>query len=156
MKFCTAAVVILILSNFHNCYLNAQPAYPADFAQVLVANGISNPTAMAFASDGSIFVAEQAGRLRVIKNGTLLAAPFIQLTVNSAGERGLIGIALDPAFSTTSYIYLYYTVPGTPAHNRVSRFTANGDVVMADSELIILELDPLSSATNHNGGAMHF
>jgi glucose/arabinose dehydrogenase len=156
MKFYTAGVVILILSSSHIDYVNAQPAYPADFAQILVASGISNPTAMAFAPDGRIFVAEQAGKLRVIKNGALLAAPFIQLTVNSTGERGLIGIALDPAFSTTSYVYLYYTVPGTPAHNRVSRFTANGDVVVAGSESIILELDPLSTATNHNGGAMHF
>ncbi|MBA4053619.1 MAG: glucose sorbosone dehydrogenase, partial [Marivirga sp.] len=130
--------------------------YPADFAQVLVTNGISNPTVMAFAPDGRIFVAQQAGSLRVIKNNVLLAAPFISLSVSSTGERGLIGIALDPDFSTNNYIYLYYTVPGSPAHNRISRFTANGDVVQAGSEVIVLELDPLSSATNHNGGAMQF
>lgn len=131
-------------------------SYPADFAQVLVANGISSPTVMAFAPDNRIFVAQQAGILRVIKNNTLLATPFISLTVSSSGERGLIGIALDPDFATNNYIYLYYTVPGSPAHNRISRFTANGDVVLAGSEVIVLELDPLSSATNHNGGAMHF
>jgi hypothetical protein len=54
------------------------------------------------------------------------------------------------------YIYLYYTVPGNPSHNRVIRFTANGDVVLAGSRVILLELDPLSTATNHNGGALHF
>ncbi len=130
--------------------------YPADFAQTLVANGISNPTVMAFAPDGRIFVAQQGGSLRVIKNDALLATPFLTLTVSSSGERGLIGIALDPDFATNGFIYLYYTVPGSPPHNRVSRFTANGDVVLAGSEVIVLELDPLSSATNHNGGAMHF
>jgi glucose/arabinose dehydrogenase len=130
--------------------------YPTDFAQVLVANAIANPTAMAFAPDGRIFVAEQGGRLRVIKNGTLLPTPFVQLTVSSTGERGLIGITLDQDFANNQHIYLYYTVPGSPPHNRVSRFTANGDVVMAGSEAIILNLDPLSNATNHNGGAMHF
>jgi glucose/arabinose dehydrogenase len=130
--------------------------YPADFAQVLVANAIANPTAMAFASDGRIFVAEQGGRLRVIKNGTLLPTPSVQLTVSSTGERGLIGITLDPDFENNQHIYLYYTVPGPPPHNRVSRFTASGDVVLAGSEVIILDLDPLSNATNHNGGAMHF
>ena len=130
--------------------------YPSDFAQVLVSNGISNPTVMAFAPDGRIFVAQQNGNLRVIKNDALLASPFISLTVNSSGERGLIGVVLDPDFSINNFIYLYYTVPGSPAHNRVSRFTASGDVAQASSESVVLELDPLSSATNHNGGAMHF
>ena len=41
-------------------------------------------------------------------------------------------------------------------HNRVSRFTASGDVAIAGSEQIIFELDPLTSAQNHNGGALHF
>src|SRR5678809_1074974 len=56
----------------------------------------------------------------------------------------------------SSYIYLYYTVPGTPAHNRISRFTADGDFAVPGSEQIILELDNLSTATNHNGGAIAF
>jgi glucose/arabinose dehydrogenase len=130
--------------------------FPADFARVLVTNGLANPTAMAFAPDGRIFVAEQAGKLRVIKNNALLPTAFVQLSVNSSGERGLIGIALDPDFSTNNYVYLYYTVPRAPIHNRISRFTANGDGVLAASESIVLELDPLSGATNDNGWAMHF
>jgi glucose/arabinose dehydrogenase len=125
--------------------------YPADFAQALVANGINNPTVMAFAPDGRIFVARQNGVLRVIKDNALLPTPFVSLTVNSTGERGLIGIVLDPDFENNNFIYLYYTVPGSPAHNRISRFTANGDVAQAGSELVVLELDPLSGATNHNG-----
>ncbi|RYZ79126.1 MAG: glucose sorbosone dehydrogenase, partial [Proteobacteria bacterium] len=111
---------------------------------------------MVFAPDGRIFLTQQGGALRVIKNGALLATPFIQLTVDASGERGLIGVVLDPAFSINHYIYLYHTVPGTPVHNRISRYTANGDVVLANSELVILDLDPLSGATNHNGGAMSF
>lgn len=136
--------------------LSIAQTFPTDFAQVLVAGGITNPTTMAFAPDGRIFVAQQGGSLRVIKNDALLATPFVSLTVSSAGERGLLGIALDPDFQTNNYIYLYYTVPSAPAHNRISRFTADGDVALAGSESIVLELDPLSSATNHNGGAMHF
>jgi glucose/arabinose dehydrogenase len=128
--------------------------FPAGFSRVQVAS-VSNPTVMAFAPDGRIFVAQQNGVLRVIKNGTLLATPFLQLTVNSSGERGLIGIALDPNFSTNQYVYLYYTLPDG-SRNRISRFTGNGDVVVPGSEVVVLNLDPLSSATNHNGGAMHF
>src|SRR5688572_31192937 len=100
--------------------------FPPGFSRVQVAS-VSNPTVMAFAPDGRIFVAQQNGVLRVIKNGTLLATPFLQLTVNSSGERGLIGIALDPNFSTNQYIYLYYTLPDG-SRNRISRFTGNGDV----------------------------
>src|SRR5689334_12181765 len=115
-----------------------------------------SPTAMEIAPDGRIFVCEQGGRLRVIKNGALLPDPFVTLNVDSNGERGLLGVAFDPNFAANNFIYLYYTVPIAPEHNRVSRFTANGDIVVPGSEQIILELDNLSTATNHNGGAIHF
>src|SRR5213596_751051 len=129
---------------------------PSGFVETTVASGIASPTAMAIAPDGRIFVCSQSGALRVIKNGVLLATPFVTLSVDSVGERGLLGVAFDPHFTLNHYIYLYYTVPGTPAHNRVVRFTANGDVVLPGSRVILLELDPLSTATNHNGGALHF
>jgi glucose/arabinose dehydrogenase len=80
----------------------------------------------------------------------------VTLSVDSVGERGLLGVAFDPYFTLNHYIYLYYTVPGTPAHNRVIRFAANGDVVVPGSGRVILELNSLSTATNHNGGALHF
>jgi glucose/arabinose dehydrogenase len=155
MKAAAGIGMIFLVSINSVSFLNAQ-VFPPDFAQQLVVNGITNPTAMAFAPDGRIFVAEQAGKLRVVKNNILLPNSFVTLTVSSTGERGLIGIVLDPDFTTNKYIYLYYTVPGSPAHNRISRFTANGDVAQSGSESIVLELDPLSAATNHNGGAMHF
>lgn len=110
---------------------------------------------MAFTPDGRILVCDQGGRLRVVKNNTLLPTPFVQLNVNSQGERGLIGVAVDPDFATNGYVYVYYTVNSTPARNRVSRFTANGDVAQSGSETVILNLDPLN-ALIHNGGAMHF
>ena len=128
---------------------------PAGFTETII-TGLSSPTAMEVAPDGRIFVCQQGGSLRVIKNGVLLPTPFVTLSVDPIGERGLLGIAFDPNFATNNFIYLYYTVPSTPRHNRVSRFTANGDVVVPGSETIILELDNLSSAQNHNGGAIHF
>jgi glucose/arabinose dehydrogenase len=129
---------------------------PTGFSETQVATGLSAPTAMAFAPDGRLFVAEQGGRLRVIKNGALLAQPFLTVTVNSAGERGLLGVAFDPAFASNGYVYVYYTATTPTLHNRVSRFTASGDVAVAGSEVPILDLNGLSSATNHNGGAIHF
>lgn len=149
---CSCLVLAIV---FVQVTLMAQ-TYPSGFSQVLVANAIANPTAMAFAPDGRLFVAQQGGALRVVKNGVLQATPFVTVSTTSTGERGLIGITFDPDFATNRWIYLYYTVPGSPAHNRISRFTANGDLALAGSEVVILELDALSSATNHNGGAMHF
>src|SRR5207247_3507279 len=103
-----------------------------------------------------LFLCLKDGELRVIKGGVLLSTPFVTLTVDAAGERGLLGIAFAPNFATNNFVYVYYTVPGSPSHNRVSRFTANGDVAAGGSEVVLLNLDNLSSATNHNGGAIHF
>jgi glucose/arabinose dehydrogenase len=129
---------------------------PAGFSEALVASGLNNPTAMQFAPDGRLFVCEQGGRLRVIKNGALLSTPFLTVTVSSSGERGLLGVTFDPNFAVNQYVYIYYTATSPAVHNRVSRFTASGDVAMAGSEVVVLDLDNLSSATNHNGGAMNF
>jgi glucose/arabinose dehydrogenase len=135
---------------------------PTGFVDDLIASGIPSPTAMAFAPDGRLFVAQQNGSLRVITNANppaLLSTPFLNVTVSSSGERGLLGIAFDPAFATNRFVYVYYTATSPAIHNRVSRFTAsstNPNVAQAGSETILLELNNLSSATNHNGGAMHF
>jgi glucose/arabinose dehydrogenase len=129
---------------------------PAGFTEKVIASGLANPTAMQFAPDGRLFVAEQGGRLRVIKDGVLLSTPFATVSVSASGERGLLGIAFDPAFLTNSYVYVYYTATSPTVHNRISRFTANGDVAVPGSEVVLLDLDNLSSATNHNGGALNF
>src|SRR5687767_3806450 len=129
---------------------------PTGFTDAVVAAGLNNPTAMALAPDGRIFVCQQGGALRVIKNGALLSTPFLTVTVNSSGERGLLGVAFDPAFTANQRVYVYYTATSPNIHNRISRFTANGDVAQPGSEVVLLDLNPLSSATNHNGGAMHF
>ncbi len=134
-------------------------ALPTGFSETTIADGIAGPTAMEFAPDGRLFVAEQTGALRVIKNGALQASPFMTLRVDSNGERGLLGVAFDPQFAANHFVYVYYTVAarrGVAVHNRVSRFVASGDVAAKHSETILLEIDNLSSATNHNGGAIHF
>jgi glucose/arabinose dehydrogenase len=113
---------------------------------------------MEFAPDGRLFVCEQGGGLRVIKNGALLATPFVTLSqISTSGERGLLGVAFDPNFASNQWVYVYYTsTAGMNTHNRVARFTAQGDVAQPGSETLILRLENLSSATNHNGGAIHF
>jgi glucose/arabinose dehydrogenase len=147
----TAAIALALLLGVPSVFA---ATLPAGFTETSI-TGLSNPTAMAIAPDGRIFVCEQGGALRVIRNHALLATPFVTLTVNSSGERGLLGIAFDPDFLTNHFVYVYYTATTPAIHNRISRFTAAGDVAAAGSEVVLLDLDNLS-ATNHNGGALHF
>jgi glucose/arabinose dehydrogenase len=161
------AISLALLAGLLPLLLIEKPAQgaatlPNGFIQSLVTARLSNPTAMAFAPDGRLFVAEQGGKLRVIKNGRLLPSPFVDLTsiTDSTGERGLLGIAFDPNFSTNNFVYIYHTLKRTATatgnpHNRVLRFTASGDTAVPRSGRIILNLNDLS-ATNHNGGAIHF
>src|SRR5688500_3327511 len=117
---------------------------PAGFAQSQVVSGLTDPMDMEFAPGGRLFVAEQAGRLRVLKsNGTLATFLDISTKVDSDSERGLMGVAFDPNYSTNRFLYLYYTQEATsttPAHNRIVRVTAksNGSGVVAGSEQLLL------------------
>lgn len=130
---------------------------PTGFSEAQFGSDLNGtPTAMDFAPDGRLFVCLQEGRIRVIENGILLSTPFVTLPTTANGERGLLGIAFDPDFANNQFVYVYYTVTTSPVHNRISRFTANGNVAVEGSETVIVDLDNLSGATNHNGGAIHF
>src|SRR5215475_6000419 len=159
-RFCVWRCVTLVACLFLGVGLFSLKAatLPAGFTESQWGSAIpSGATAMAFAPDGRLFVCLQSGQVRVIdKNGVLLGNPFVTLSVDSNGERGLLGVAFDPNFASNHYLYLYYTVPASPAHNRISRFTANGNVATVNSEFVLVDLDNLSNATNHNGGAIHF
>jgi len=128
---------------------------PAGFTLTPLVGGLAAPTAEDIAPDGRIFVAEQGGNVRVVQNGTLLANPFLSLAVDSQGERGVIGVTLDPNFKTNHFVYVYYTTDSPVTHNRLSRFTESNNVAVPRSEKVLLDLDPLSF-TNHNGGGLHF
>jgi glucose/arabinose dehydrogenase len=137
----------------------AATSLPAGFVEELVAGGLGLsgiPTAMEFAPDGRLFVAQNSGSLRVIENGILLPTPFLQLTTVTDGERGLLGVAFDPDFASNGHVYVYYTHPGS-IQNRVSRFTASSDPNVADPDSEVVVLDGIPSETIfHNAGAIHF
>jgi glucose/arabinose dehydrogenase len=157
-----AKIIIGILLVVTSLTLIISPAsaattLPDGFVESLVASGFDSPTNMVFAPDGRLFVLDQPGKIWVIKNGTLLATPFLSITVNNIGERGMLGLAFDPSFASNQYVYVYYTAPTPNPHNRLSRFTANGDVVAAGSELPLIDFpDLFSTAYFHNGGVMEF
>src|SRR5262245_3257250 len=84
-------------------------ALPAGFERVEFANNILDPTDFAFQGN-RIFVAERAGRVRIVTpDGTLRTKPYATLNVSTFRERGLLGIAVDPNFLKNKFIYVYYT-----------------------------------------------
>lgn len=147
--------LIILFSLLSPLVVSAQtPAYK----DIPYAYGFAPATAMEFAQDSRIFVAERGGKVRVIKNGQLLPTPFLTVSVALNGERGLSGITLDPNFKTNGYVYIYYTRANEPIKNRLSRFTVsatNPDIADPSSEKILLDDIPSDSGI-HNAGALHF
>ncbi len=141
---------------------------PSGFEDQLLAS-TDKPIALAFTPDGRMLVATQPGQLRVYKNGTLLQTPALNISskVCSNSERGMLGVAIDPNFSTNKYVYLYYTYnkfgvcpTSQPTNannpvNRVSRFVMSGDIVDPATEKILIDNIP-SPNGNHNAGDLHF
>lgn len=122
------------------------------------------PVDLAFAPDGRVFYTEKAtGRIRVIKHGAVLDAPFATLPVNSFNERGLLSIALHPNFATNGLLYVFYTnsstghpsvLPNEADENHLARLRAAGDTAEGPQEVLVRL--PLTSAGNHNGGIIRF
>lgn len=131
---------------------------PAGFIDVVVAAGFTNVSSMAVAPDGRIFVCQQNGHVRVVKNGAVLPTSFASIRTDTINERGLLGIALDPGFASNSFVYVHYTTNAPVVGQfiqRVSRFTANGDVAVPGSETVLIETDPFT-ANEELGGGLDF
>lgn len=144
---------------------------PPGFTDRLVA-AVAAPTALAFTPDGRILVTSQGGDLHVVTpGGVLLGTPALSLgaRVCSNGERGLLGVAVDPAFAANRFIYLYYTFNKNPASTpacatlvstvpveRVSRYTLpDTNAIDPSSELVLID-NVLNWGGNHNGGDLLF
>ena len=132
----------------------AQAAPPADFqTSLVVGDGLNGPSGFEIAPDGRIFILERSGKIKIVKNGTLLPTPFADLPSEDTGDRGLIGIAFDPDFGVSNhFVYFYYT--GHDLLNHLVRFNAPDDVATEGP----LELFRTSSPSQllHVGGSIRF
>ena len=122
--------------------------------------GLEIPWAVDLAPDGRLFVTERPGRVRIVRidgnTAALQPEPWatVQARVSTNTERGLLGIALDPRFSTNGFVYLYYSYsgPGTSTLNRLVRMRdANG--VGVDETVL---LDAIPGSLQHDGGRLKF
>jgi glucose/arabinose dehydrogenase len=153
---------LLVLSSV--VLLTGSVNLPTDFDEEEVVVALDRPTAFVYSPDGRLFVTEKAGRIRVVSAGGVLnPTPFATVSVNTNNDRGLIGITLDPDFPNTPYVYLAYTTDIVPPHpinassriHRITRMTANGDVAVPGSEVILIDGIP-SDTDSHAGGALRF
>lgn len=115
------------------------------------------PVRMAVAGDGRLFYAElQTGNIRIVDpQAGLLSEPFVTESVVSGSERGLLGLALDPDFSTNGFVYVNAIVSGhdgEPEHAEIIHYSAVGNAGL-DRTVIV---DYLPSADIHNGGDLVF
>ncbi|HEY0722671.1 MAG TPA: PQQ-dependent sugar dehydrogenase, partial [Pyrinomonadaceae bacterium] len=133
--------------------------------------GLDQPTSLAFIGLNDFFVLEKAtGRVQRVVNGALHSTP-LDLPVNNASERGLLGIALHPNFAQNGFVYLYWTESSTGSDtanidqvpllgNRVDRYVWNGTTLTFDRNLIKLRAFQQDagqpSRGNHNGGVIRF
>jgi glucose/arabinose dehydrogenase len=131
------------------------PASAVDLA--LVAEGLDSPLFAGHAGDGSgrLFVLEQAGRVRVVRDGRLVPEPFLDIAarISAGGERGLLGIAFAPSFATDGRFFVDYT--DRDGNTVVSEFRAPdpaADRADPGSERVLLRID--QPFANHNGGAL--
>ncbi len=145
-------LVSLVLALFLTPY--ALPRAVGEVSVEQVARGLEAPWSMAFASDGSIYLTERPGRIRIIKEGVLQDQPVATINVAtfSGGEAGLLGLELDPGFESNKLLYIYYTYtdPQGRAWNKVSTLTESGG--QFGSERVLL--DGIAGASLHDGGRL--
>jgi glucose/arabinose dehydrogenase len=135
------------------------PATPLTTQEI--ATGLSYPVHLtAVPGDASrLFVVEQTGRIRIVKNGTLLSRPFLDIhdRVKFVGEQGLLGLVFHPDYANNGYFYVNYTAAVPEGQTVVSRFAVSmtdADSAVAASEFTIL--DQPQPYSNHNGGMIAF
>lgn len=121
----------------------------------IIAQNLDTPWALAFLPDNNILVTERQGKVRLVENGTLINEPVAVISsVKEIGEGGLLGMTLDPDFSSNHLVYLYYTYQanGNDTLNRVVSMEYKDKKLSNEKTLI----DKIPGASNHNGGRIKF
>lgn len=118
----------------------------------VVASSLSFPTALKFAPNGDIIFTEKStGNVRRISGGTVQGAPMFTVSVEDDGERGLLGLALDPNYAVNKFVYIFYT-KANGAENEVLRFTDDATPGTNPTPIV----SGLPAASTHNGGKIAF
>ncbi len=123
---------------------------PAEFEKTEVVDGLEDPTAFRFAPNGDIYIAEQAGAIRILRGSQLITIGSVA-TINDH-EKGLLGIELDKNFATNRYLYASYT--HADGFATLSRFTVTNDTLNMATETVFYKSDQVASIY-HNANDIH-
>ncbi len=129
----------------------------AELRLIEIASGLEAPTHLISPpQDSRLFILEQAGRIRVVRDGRLLDVPFLDITdrMRSGGERGLLGLAFHPRYIENGFFYVNYT--DLQGDTRIERYTAAAGADLADVASAKLILQVEQPFGNHNGGLVAF
>ena len=152
---CTLALIFSLLVGGHFNSADAQPIFkdPDLGVELIVEEGLSSPTSMAFIGNNSILVLEKnSGEVRLVSNGALLEEPVMKLDVDATTLtccRGLLGIA-----NIENEIFLYFSEAAKddqPVRNRLYKYQWNDHNHTLTNPELILEL-PATPGPNHPGG----
>jgi glucose/arabinose dehydrogenase len=148
-----------IIAGFPGCSQREgdMPLVEGALAVQPVVTGLQNPLYLtAPAGDDRLFVVEQPGRIRVVRNGALLPTPYLDIgaRISSGGERGLLGLAFHPSYATNGYFYVDYT--DASGDTRIERYRVSADPDVADPASASLVLAVDQPYANHNGGMLLF
>ena len=125
------------------------------FEVTVLATGLIQPMEMAVAPDGTVFFIELNGKLKSIHPATHEISLVGELTITTEQENGLIGLALDPNFAETQWIFLQYSPP-TFSGQHISRFTLVNGKLDPASEKILLTFEEQRKECCHHAGSLHF
>jgi len=131
---------------------------PAGIAFEVVTAGLDAPTDIAYraAAPGDLFVVEQAGRIRIVRDGALLQRPFLDIAgqVTAGGEQGLLGLAFDPVGEGRRFFVYYTALDGSQVLASYETSRPDPDLADPTSERVLLRMP--DQFPNHNGGGLAF
>ncbi len=135
---------------------------PSGYSWQMVVDGLNQPEGLVNAGDssGRLFIVEQGGLIRILKDGALLTTPFLDLTskVICCGERGLLGLVFHPKYADNGFFYVDYTERvNSQLYTVIARYSVSAsDPNLADpnSEQRMLHIE--QPYQNHNGGQLQF
>lgn len=151
---------LTVAAGVNACSSASGPSLPQGTGARLqpIVSGLSSPLYLT-APPGDLnrlFIVEQTGAIRIVKDGALLPTPFLDLSgrISAGGEQGLLGLAFYPDYAITGRFVVHYTNPAGDTHLSVFQVSADPDLADAASERVILAAD--QPYANHNGGQVVF
>ncbi|WP_299111135.1 PQQ-dependent sugar dehydrogenase [uncultured Winogradskyella sp.] len=148
-----------LIALFFITFLFIQLSHSQSLELEFYANNLNKPVSIKHAGDDKLYVVEQSGYIKIVNtDGSIESTAFLDIdniVINTGSERGLLGLAFHPNYSTNGYFFVnYINNSGNTVISRFSRQASNPLLADASSELVIIDF--IQPYSNHNGGDLAF